>query len=159
MNENIFKKARLKAAEKDERFRTAESAAYELCDMSRERLYMIEQDNPNKRQADPSPFDVVEMSKAYAAPELCDYYCTQVCPIGMGQKQLMYSSLGEISAKLMSALHFLENVNDEIHSILADSKIADDEKAEFEKIIKTLGDISYSADSLELWAKKNGFYK
>lgn len=156
MVENIFKQARLKAAEKDERFRTAESAAFELHDMSRERLYMIEQDDPSKRQADPSVFDVVEMSKAYKAPELCDYYCTQICPIGMGRTQLMYGSLGEISAKLMSALHFLENSNDEIHRILADSKVADNEKAEFINIIRTLRDISYSADSLELWAKKNG---
>lgn len=156
MVKNIFKTARLKAAEKDERFRTAESAALELHDMSRERLYMIEQEDPNKRQADPSPFDVVEMSKAYSAPELCDYYCTQICPIGMGRTQLMYGSLGEISAKLMSALHFLENANDEIHRILADSKVTADEKAEFRNIIQTLRDISYSADSLELWAKKNG---
>jgi len=156
MTENIFKQARLKAAEKSEKFKTAESAAFELHDMSRERLYMIEQDNPNKRQADPSPFDVVEMSQAYGAPELCDYYCTQICPIGMGRTQLMYGSLGEISAKLMSALHFLEHANDTIHSILADSKVSDDEKAEFKKVIGTLRDISYSADSLELWAKKNG---
>ena len=108
MTENIFKQARLKAAEKDERFKTAEKAAFELHDMSRERLLMIEQDDPSKRQADPSVFDVVEMSKAYKAPELCDYYCTQICPIGMGRTQLMYGSLGEISAKLMSAIHFLE---------------------------------------------------
>lgn len=156
MTENIFKQARLKAAEKDERFKTAEKAAFELHDMSRERLLMIEQDDPSKRQADPSVFDVVEMSKAYKAPELCDYYCTQICPIGMGRTQLMYGSLGEISASLMSALHFLENANDEIHRILADSKVADNEKNEFINIIRTLRDISYSADSLELWAKKNG---
>ena len=56
----------------------------------------------------------------------------------------------------MSALHFLENANDEIHRILADSKVADNEKNEFINIIRTLRDISYSADSLELWAKKNG---
>ncbi len=157
MTKNIFKYARLKAAETDERFKTAESAAFVLPDMSRERLYMIEQDNPNKRQTDPTPFDVVEMSRAYHAPELCDYYCTQICPVGMGQAQLMYKSLGEISARLMSSLHFLEGVNDDIHSILADSKITEEEKHDFLKIIETLRALSYSADSLELWAKKNGF--
>ena len=155
MSDNIFKQARLKAAKTDDRFKTAESAAYELHDMSRERLYMIEQDDPNKRQADPSPFDVVEMANAYCAPELCDYYCSQICAIGLGRKQLMYGSLGEISANLMSALHFLENANDTIHRVLADSKVTDDEKAEFAQIIKTLRDITYSAESLELWAKKN----
>lgn len=156
MAENIFKQARLKAAEKDGRFKTAAKAAFELHDMSREKLLMIEQEDSNKRQADPSAFDVVEMSQAYGAPELCDYYCTQICPIGMGRTQLIYGSLGEISARLMSSLHFLENANDEIHRILADSKVTDDEKAEFRSIIQTLRDFSYSADSLELWAQKNG---
>lgn len=157
MEENIFKKARLKAAEKDKRFKTAESAAQEIPDMTRERLYMIEQENPNKRQADPSPFDVAEMARAYHAPELCDYYCTHICPIGMGRSPLMYNNLGEISAKLMASLHFLENINDNIHSVLADSKITDNEKAEFKEILKTLRELSFSADSLELWAERNGF--
>lgn len=36
---NIFKEARLRAAKNDERFRTAESAALELHNMSRETIY------------------------------------------------------------------------------------------------------------------------
>lgn len=82
MAENIFKEARLRAAKNDERFRTAESAAIVLHNMSRERLYMIEQENIRKRQVDPSVYDVVEMANAYSAPELNDYYCTNICPIG-----------------------------------------------------------------------------
>lgn len=69
----------------------------------------------------------------------------------------MYKNLGEISAKLMSALYFLENISDDVHRILADSEISDIEKDEFRQIIKTLRDLSYSADSLDLWAEKNGF--
>lgn len=156
MAENVFKRARLKAAEKDERFRTAESAALELHDMSRERLYMIEQENPHKRQADPSVFDVVEMARAYSAPELCDYYCTNICPIGVGTKPLMYRNLSEISAKLMSALHFLRNISDPLHRILADSNVTDEEKDDFRQIVSILRDISYCAESLDLWARKNG---
>ena len=157
MAENVFKRARLKAAEKDDRFRTAESAALEMHDMSRERLYMIEQENPEKRQIDPSVYDVVEMARAYSAPELCDYYCTQICPIRAGAEPLMYQNLGEISAKLMSALHFLQNISDPIHRILADSNVTGAEREEFRQIVSILRDISYSAASLDLWAKKNGF--
>lgn len=154
---NIFKEARLRAAKNDERFRTAESAALELHNMSRERLYMIEQENVKKRQVDPSVYDVVEMANAYSAPELNDYYCSNICPIGLGRTPLMYKKLGEISAKLMSALYFLENISDDVHRILADSEISDIEKDEFRQIIKTLRDLSYSADLLDLWAEKNGF--
>lgn len=157
MKENIFKQARLKAAETDDRFKTAERAADELPTISRERIYMIEQEDPHKRHIDPTPYDVTEMAKTYNAPELCDYFCTHLCCIGKDRSPLLYGNLGEISAKLMSSLHFLEEANDKIHRILADSKVTENEKAEFQKIIKTLRDISYSADSLELWAKKNGF--
>lgn len=118
---------------------------------------MIEQENVKKRQVDPSVYDVVEMANAYSAPELNDYYCSNICPIGLGRTPLMYKNLGEISAKLMSALYFLENISDDVHRILADSEISDIEKDEFRQIIKTLRDLSYSADSLDLWAEKNEF--
>lgn len=157
MAENVFKKARLKAAETNPVFKTAESALAKLPTISKERLYMIEQENPHKRRIDPTPYDVWEMSKAYNAPELCDYFCTHLCRLGENRTPLMYNNLGEISANLMSAFHFLENVNDQIHSILADSMVTENEKEEFKNIIKTLRNFSYSADSLELWAKKNGF--
>ena len=156
MEENIFKKARLKAAKEDNRFKTAEAAA-ELLNISRERLYMIEQENPKKRRQEPTALDVVNMARVYNAPELCDFFCTHYCPIEMGSSPLMYSNLGEISAKLMASLHFLDNINDNIHGILADSRISENEKAEFKRIIQTLRELSYSADSLELWAKRNGF--
>ena len=56
----------------------------------------------------------------------------------------------------MTALHMLQNANDTIYRILEDGKISDDEKQDFANVIETLKKLSYSADSLELWAKKNG---
>ena len=56
----------------------------------------------------------------------------------------------------MTAMHMLQNVNDIIYRILEDGKIDDDEKQDFAKVIKVLKKMSYSVDSLELWAKKNG---
>ena len=105
----------------------------------------------------PNPEDIVSMAKVYDAPELCNYYCTNECPIDCDSQTLIYDDLDKISVRLMSALHFLDNANDRIYAILEDGKISDDEKEEFENILKTLGKISYSAGSLELWAKKNGF--
>ena len=157
MAENVFKKARLKAAEQNGEFRTAEGATMVLPTISRERLYMIEQENPHKRRVDPTPYDVMEMAEAYGAPELKDYFCTHLCCLGQDKTPLMYANLGEISAKLMSSLHFLGESSDMIHRILADSQVTPEEKTEFVKIIQTLRELAYSADSLELWAKKNGF--
>ena len=157
MGENVYKKARKNAATKDRSLRSVESTYEQVC-ITRERLLAIEQTDKNKKTAIPHPEDIVTMAKVYNAPELCNYYCSNHCPIGQskGEEPLIYDDLGKISASLMSALHFLDAANDEIHSILADSKVTENEKDEFEQIIKTLNDIVYSANSLELWAKKNG---
>ena len=71
----------------------------------------------------------------------------------------MYEDLSEIAVRLMTALHFLQKSNDTIYRVFEDGKINDYEVDDFMKIIETLKKLSYSADSLELWAKKNGFIK
>lgn len=155
MATNAYKQARLNAAKKDPSFSTVEHT-YQQLFMSRERLLMIEQTDPNKRKADPNPEEVQLMAKVYGAPELLDHYCTHQCPMKKGNTPLLHDNLGEISANLMSSLHFLYKVDDKIHNILSDSKVVPEEVEEFKKILKALKDIAYSANSLELWAKKNG---
>ena len=155
MKENVYKLARLAAAKRNPELSSAEKA-YPYLYISREKLLMIEQNDPGKRRAVPNPDEVVTMAEVYEAPELCDHYCTHHCPIGQGKKPLMHNSLSEISAGLMSALHFLDNASDQIHRILGDSKVSDEEKKEFAQSLKILQDIAYSAQSLELWAQKNG---
>ena len=155
MTENVYKKARIRASNRNPEFATVERTHPHLC-ISREKLLMIEQSDPKKRQVDPSPEDVKLMSEVYSAPELCDYYCTHQCPIRAGERPLMHDNLSEISASLMSAIHFLNNANDRIHSILGDSKVSEDERAEFQRIMNTLEDMAYSASSLQLWAERNG---
>ena len=96
------------------------------------------------------------MSDVYQAPELCNYYCTKQCPIGKDKETLIYEDLSEIAVRLMSALHFLNKSNDTIYQILEDGRIDEYEREDFKKVISTLKKLSYCADSLELWAKKNG---
>lgn len=155
MSENIYKKARLRAAKTHSYLSTAEGAATHLC-IRRQKYLEIEQEDASKNQRAPEPDEVVMMAETYRAPELCDYYCTHQCPIGKGKKPLIYDDLGKISSSLMAALHFLENANDDIHLVLADSRVDEMEQRKFQKIIQTLEDISHSADSLILWAKTQG---
>ena len=154
--DNIFKATRLKAAKTKPVLSSIDSAASEL-HMPRAKLGRIEQEDPDKHQEMPSEYDIIEMIKVYDAPELKDHYCENCCPLGEGREPLMYENLGMISAKLFSSLHFLDRASDVMHTILADSVISEDEKEEFEKILEILKSISYSADSLELWARKHGF--
>jgi len=150
---NIYKEARLRAARRKSSLETLNATARQL-GINREKLGEIEQDDPKKKRSDPDVNDVMNMVKLYDAPELYDYYCTNQCPLKQG-KNLMHTNLGEISSSLMSAIHFLTKANDDIHKILGDSKVTELERGDFNKILKTLNDIAYSAESLKLWAEKN----
>lgn len=149
--ENIYRIARKRAAQQNPLLNSLDSAQDVLC-IDRLRLLKIE-----NGQKTPEPDDIAAMAKAYDAPELRNYYCSKECPLGCDEQPFIYDDLDKISVRLMSALHFLENANDRIYAILEDGTVSESERAEFNNILETLGKISYSAGSLELWAKKNGF--
>lgn len=150
-DDNIYRIARKKAALENSLLNSLETAQDVLC-IDRLRLLKIE-----NGQKIPDPEDIVTMVKAYDSPELRNYYCSKECPLGSGSEPLMYDDLDKISVRLMSSLHFLENAEDKIFSILEDGKVTDNERAEFHNILDTLDKIAYSAKSLKLWAEKNGF--
>ena len=150
MADNVYRNARKKAAKNQPLLNNCETAQ-DIVFIERTKLLAIESGDKV-----PEPDDVVSMSKVYNAPELCNYYCSSQCPIGKGEPVLLYEDLNEISVRLMTAMHMLQNVNDIIYRILEDGKIDDDEKQDFAQVIKVLKKMSYSVDSLELWAKKNG---
>jgi len=149
--ENIYRLARKKAASENPLLKSLDSAQDVLC-IDRLRLLKIE----NGQKA-PEPEDIAAMAKAYDAPELRNYYCAKECPLGCSSEPLIYDDLDKISVRLMSALHFLENAEDKIYAILEDGRVTENERAEFGNILDTLEKIAYSANSLQLWAKKNGF--
>ena len=150
-DENIYRLARKKAAEENPLLNSLDTAQDVLC-IDRLRLLKIE-----NGQKTPEPADVASMAKAYNAPELNNYYCSKECPLGCDSQPFIYDDLDKISVRLLSALHFLENANDRIYAILEDGKISENERSEFNNILETLEKISYSAGSLQLWARKNGF--
>lgn len=149
--ENVYRAARKRAAKDNPALNSLDTAQDVLC-IDRLRLLKIE-----NGQKCPNPEDIVAMAEAYDAPELCNYYCTNECPIDCDSQPFIYDDLDKISVRLMSALHFLQNANDRIYSILEDGKVSENEREDFENILDTLSKISYSAGSLQLWAKKNGF--
>lgn len=149
--DNIYRSARKKAAEENSFLKSLDTAQDVLC-IDRLRLLKIE-----NGQKTPEPDDVAAMAKAYNAPELRNYYCAKECPLGCSSEPLIYDDLDKISVRLMSALHYLENAEDKIYSILEDGKVTENERSEFENILDTLEKIAFSASSLQLWAKKNGF--
>lgn len=151
--ENIYRAARKRAAEKNPLLKNLETAQDVLC-IDRLRLLKIE----NGQKA-PEPEDIAAMARAYDAPELRSYYCAKECPLGCDDEPLICDDLDKISVRLLSALHFMEKANDRLFEILEDGEVSEDQRKDFIRILDTLKKVSYSTDSLELWAKKNGFEK
>lgn len=148
--ENRYREARKQAAEKNALLNNLETAQ-DIVHIERTRLIAIE-----KGQKVPYPEEVRDMAQVYGAPELCNQYCTGQCPLGREMKPLLYEDLNQISTQLLSSLYFLQNANDLIFSLLEDGEIAPGEQEAFGKVLQLLDKVSYGAQSLKLWAKKNG---
>lgn len=153
--DNIYRRARKKAAETNFLLNDSKNSQ-EFLGIDKAKLLAIE----NGKKS-PHPDDVATMATVYDAPELCNFYCACECSIGKQQpvKRYEYDNLSEISVKLIVSLNELEQIESRIYKILADGKISESEREEFDGIVDVLGKIAFSAESLKLWAKKHGFEK
>ena len=73
---NVFYKARCAAAKYNDSLSSREGAA-DTMSIDRGRLYRIESGIAN-----PYPEEIRLMADLYNAPELENYYCTSMCPLG-----------------------------------------------------------------------------
>ena len=124
----------------------------------RERLLRIEQTDPKKKTEKPTPDDVIQMAEVYGAPELLNYYCTSDCPIGemLHKEELEHNDINRIYMLLSTSTHGLEQFRESLYKLFADGKITEDEKKDLAALLSACKKVAYSADSLELWAIKNG---
>jgi transcriptional regulator with XRE-family HTH domain len=98
------------------------------------------------------PEDVVDMSRAYKRPELCNYYCTHECRIGKDTvPEVKASSLSEIVLGMLAALNSLDSQKNRLIDITADGVISDDELPDFVSIQKQLDQIDMTVESLKVW--------
>ncbi len=103
----------------------------------------------------PHPDEIMLMAKAYKAPHLCNYYCSQECPIGQENvPKLEYKSLAEITLAMLSSLNSMEKYKDRLIEITSNGKVDEDEVEDFEKIRAQLEQISLMTQSLKLWVDK-----
>lgn len=98
------------------------------------------------------PEDVVDMSRAYKRPDLCNYYCTHECRIGQDSvPEVKSSSLSEIVLGMLAALNSLDAQKNRLIDITADGVISDDELPDFVSIQKQLDQIDLTVEALKLW--------
>ena len=146
---NRFYQSRCEASTHNEQLSSREGAA-DIMSIDRGRLYRIEKGLKN-----PYPEEVDLMADLYNAPELVNYYCTNVCPLGKFIPEAGVADLDRISIKALSAFRKLESTKEMLLDITEDGIISEDEKPTLEQIIANLEELESVAQNLKIWAKKN----
>ena len=102
------------------------------------------------------PEDVIAMANCYKAPELCNYYCSQECPIGQQYvPEIKVKDLTQIAVETLNSLNRMNKEKDRLLEIVEDGQITPDEYEDFFEIKKTLEKIALSVDTLQLWVDKS----
>lgn len=126
---------------------TREAASQVLEYISSDRIEKIESE-----KSLPHPDEIMAMSKAYKDPELCNYFCSNECPIGKKYvPEIKMKELSQITLEMLASLNAMEEEKKRLIEITVDGKISEDEKGDFETIRTKLKDISMSIQSLQMW--------
>ena len=129
---------------------TREEASELLQSVSPDRLEKIE----NERM-DPQPYDILAMAQGYKRPSLCNYYCSNECPIGKQYvPEVQVKELSSIVLEMLASLNSVNKQKDRLIEITADGKISGDEIDDFIYIQEELERISITVETLQLWAEK-----
>ena len=95
------------------------------------------------------------MSEKYKSPELCNYYCSNQCPIGLQYvPEVKIHDLSQIVLKMLSSLNAVQDNQRRFIDITADGIVDDDELEEFVSIQNELEKISITVEALQLWSEQ-----
>ena len=123
-----------------------EKAADLLETIPPERIEKIE----NERSL-PHPDEVLVMSQKYKKPSLCNYYCSNECPIGREYvPEVRMKDLSAIVIEMLASLNAVNKTRDRLIEIAADGEIHEDEIADFIHIQNELERISITVETLQL---------
>ena len=129
---------------------TREKAGELIPGFSPERIEKIENERIQIR-----PDDVRLMAEYYRAPGLCNYYCSQECPIGRDRTPWVESrELVQIAVETINGLNRLNKFRDRLLEIAEDGTVSPDEYSDFAVIKETLDRLQVSVSTLELWLEE-----
>lgn len=146
---NAFYQARCKASTHNEQLSSREGAA-DIMSIDRGRLYRIESGVTN-----PYPEEIHLMADLYNAPELENYYCRTMCPLGCEIPKAELADLDRITVRTLSVFRKMGETKELLLDITEDGVIDESEKADLEKVLKNLEEVEQIAESMKLWIKKN----
>ena len=118
--------------------------------MSPERIEKVE----NERSM-PHPDEVLLMSQKYKKPSLCNYYCSNQCPIGQQYvPQIETKALPQIVLEMLASLNSARKRQERLIEITVDGEITGEELEDFVHIQEELEQISMAVEALQLWSER-----
>lgn len=143
-NKNIYFRRR------EELKLTRDKASELLESIPPERIEKIE----NER-VEPHAEEILVMAEKYKSPELCNYYCSNQCPIGMQYvPEVKVQNLSQIILKMVDSLNSAQDNQRRLISITADGMIDDTEIDDFVNIQEELEKSSVTVEALQLWTEQ-----
>ncbi len=147
---NPLCKARIEAAKYNERLYTKEYAA-EMLGISPSSLSDYEL---GVTKIVP-PDMIIKMADLYNAPELKNYYCREVCPLGCDVAKVELDDLDRITVKALSTFRKISETKELLLDITEDGKISEEERPALQKILDTLDELVAVSQNLKIWVEKN----
>lgn len=147
---NPFCKARLEAAKWNDKLNSQEGAS-ELLGISISTLSDYEL---GLTKVVP-PDMVIKMADLYNAPELENYYCREMCPLGCDVPEVDISNFDRVAMKAIASFSRINTTKDTLIDVAEDGVVSEDEKPAMDMIIAHLDELEFIIQSLKIWAKKN----
>ena len=105
------------------------------------------------------PADIVlKMSHIYNAPEIRNFYCRNVCPIGekyTPKIDVDQVEIDRLTLRLLNAFRNISTIKDTLVEIVADGIIDESERPALSEVLDTLDAISVHAQELRVWVEKH----
>ncbi len=103
----------------------------------------------------PYPYEVLEMSRKYGAPGLCNYFCSNECDIGKQYvPRVEIKDLSQIVLEMLASLNSMHKKQERLIEIASDGRIRDEEIDDFIAIQDNLEHISIAVETLQLWTEQ-----
>ncbi len=143
-NKNIYFRKR------EELGLTRDKASELLESIPPDRIEKIE----NER-VEPHPEEILIMADKYKCPELCNYYCSNQCPIGQQYvPEVKVNNLSQIVLKMIASLNAVQRKQVRFIEITEDEQIDENELEDFVDIQIELEKMSIAVETLQLWSER-----
>ncbi len=101
------------------------------------------------------PEEVISMAECYKNPNLCNYYCSKKCPIGMKYvPEIKMKDLSQIILEMLASLNSMSKKKERLIEITYDGDISVDEIEDFLRIQTELERITLTVETLRLWCEQ-----